>query len=167
MKGWALLGLLAAIACGGEPQPPSGADAAAPDAPREAPAEAPPPEAGPVMARTVTPEGEVLEAEYGREGHLPAGFPDDVPLYAPARPLSSMASAEHGTVVNLRSGDPADAVFGWYREHYAERGWTIEHESQSPARSTVVARKGNRVSSVVIQGVPGATQVLLVVAEDR
>lgn len=156
MKGWALLGLVAAIACGGEQRPAEGT-----------PAPEPPPPTGPVTARTVAPEDEVFEAEKGREGQLPTGFPDDVPLYANARPLSSMATAEHGTAVSLHSSDPADAVFAWYREHYAQQGWTIEHESQSGGRSTVVARKGNRVSSVVIQGVQGTTQVLLMVAEDR
>lgn len=32
---------------------------------------------------------------------------------------------------------------------------------------SVVARKGDRASSVVILGLPGATQLLLTIAEDR
>lgn len=137
MKRWALLGLVATIACGREERP--AAVAPAPEAPSAA----------------------------APEGRLPDDFPGDVPVYDDARPLSSMASAEQGTVVNLRSADPADAIFAWYRKRYPQQGWTIEYASETRARSTLVARKGNRVSSVVIQPVPGSTQVLLLVAEDR
>lgn len=108
-----------------------------------------------------------LAAETGREDQLPSGFPDDVPLYGGARPLSSVSAPEHGTIVNLRSADPPEQVFAWYRAHYAAQGWEIEKELAERGRHTVVARKGNRVSSVVVQAVPGATQALLAVAEDR
>jgi len=167
-----------ALACGGEepaapatapaPAPPA-AQAPAPDAEAGpgAPVEVTPQPSGTVVARTVTRDGEVFEAEYGRENQLPQDFPADVPLYGGAKPLSSMASPEHGTIVNLRSADPPEQVFDWYRAHYAEQGWEIEKELAERGRHTVVARKGNRVSSVVIMGVPGATQALLTVAEDR
>lgn len=166
-------GVAWAVACGGEErraaeQPaPSPAVAEAP-APARAPAAEPaatPPRAG--LVRTLTPDGKVFEAEYGRADQLPSDFPDDVPLYGGARPLSSLASPEHGTVVNLRSADPPEKLFAWYREHYARQGWTVEHADEARGRSTLVVRKGNRVSSVVIQGVPGATQALLTVGEDR
>jgi hypothetical protein len=161
---WASWGLVVALACGGEQRgaavPGDPAAAAAAEAPAAAPS-------GPVVARTIGPDGEVFEAEFGKADQLPSDFPDDVPLYGNARPMSSLASREHGTVVNLRSSDPPAQVFAWYRDHYAQQGWEIEHASEAHARSTVVARKGNRVSSVVIQGVPGMTQALLTVTEDR
>lgn len=162
-----------ALACSAEeqaPAPPAAPEAAAGEpataglpAAAEAPTAAP---SGPVVARTVTPSGEPFEAAYGKAGQLPTGFPADVPLYGNARPLSSMASATHGTVVNLRSDDRPQQLFAWYRDQYARQGWQIEIAREEDARSTLVARKGNRVSSVVIMGVPGATQALLTVAED-
>jgi len=170
--------LALALACSGEertaaaPAPEEPPAAEQPDeepAPAEAPetsaTPAPPP--GPVVARTVTPEGEVFEAEYGKADQLPTDFPDDVPLYGNARPMASMAAPGRGTIVNLRSSDPPADVFAWYQEQYLAQGWEIEHAKQEHARSTVVARKGNRVSSVVITAIPGATQALLTVAEDR
>ncbi|HSJ99518.1 MAG TPA: hypothetical protein VLC53_20745 [Myxococcota bacterium] len=170
-----LTALALVLACGSESrvaeapepaEPPAEAPAPAP-AEAEAPDAAPPAPSGPVVHRTVTPDGQVFEAEYGKADQLPSDFPDDVPLYANARPLASMASPSHGTVVNLRSADTPAQVFAWYQEHYAAQGWEIEQAREEHARSTLVARKGNRVSSVVIMGVPGATQALLSVAEDR
>ncbi len=169
--------LLFCLACGGDEALP--VDRQAAEAPRAAAAPAPdapdePPRVdveqrgdGTVIARTITPDGEVFEAEYGREGQLPSNFPDDVPLYGNAKPLSSMAAPAHGTVVNLRTADTPEQVFAWYRDHYAQQGWEIEQQIEDRGRSTILARKGNRVSSVVIMGVPGATQALLTVAEDR
>jgi hypothetical protein len=78
-----------------------------------------------------------------------------------------MSAPEHGAIVNLRSADPAEQVFAWYREQYAQQGWTVEVAKQERARSMVVARKGNRVSSVVITAIPGATQAVLSVLEER
>ena len=169
--------LLVSLACGGDDalpvEPPAAAEppaaeAPAPDAP-EAPVRVQVEERveGTVVGRTLTPDGEIFEAEYGREGHLPSNFPEDVPLYGNATPLSSMAAPAHGTVVNLRTADAPGQVFAWYQSHYAEQGWEIEQQLEERGRSTILARKGNRVSSIVITGVPGATQALLTVAEDR
>ena len=169
--------LALALACSSEERAAARASesppaAEAPDeepAPDEAPeaAAAPAPPPGPVVARTLTRKGEIFEAEYGKADQLPTDFPDDVPLYGNARPMASMAAPGRGTIVNLRSSDPPADVFAWYQEHYQAQGWEIEHAKQEHARSTVVARKGNRVSSVVITAIPGATQALLTVAEER
>lgn len=169
--------LLISLACGGEEAPP--ANPPEPTAPSAA-AEPTAGESeasgrvdveersdGTVVARTLTPDGEVFEAEYGRENQLPSNFPDDVPLYGNAKPLSSMSAPAHGTVVNLRTADAPEQVFDWYKARYAAQGWAIEKQLEERGRSTLVARKGNRVSSVVIMGVPGATQALLTIAEDR
>jgi hypothetical protein len=172
----AALALVVGLACGDDestdpppapPEVPTGAAEPTGEPDAEAPVAVEPQAEGTVVARTVTPDGTVFEAEYGREGQLPRDFPEDVPLYGNAKPLSSVATPEHGTVVNLRSSDAPEALFDWYRSRYVEQGWEIEHEKAERGRSTVVARKGNRVSSVVIMGVPGTTQALLTVAEDR
>jgi len=172
-----LVAVVLALACGGQDRcAAKGPIGPAAKLPAEAPAPAEEPDAaaaeptepsGPVVARTLTPDGEVFEAEYGKADQLPTDFPDDVPLYGNARPLSSMAAPSRGTVVNLRSSDTPAQMFAWYQEQYVAQGWEIEQAKEEHARSTLVARKGNRVSSVVILGVPGTTQALLTVAEDR
>ena len=169
--------LVIALACSREEAPPADPPAAdeppaaavpAPDTP-ETPARVEVEERsdGTVVGRTLTADGEVFEAEYGRKNQLPSNFPEDVPLYGNAEPLASMAAPAHGTVVNLRTADSPEQVFQWYQAHYAEQGWEIEQQLEERGRSTILARKGNRVSSIVIMGVPGATQALLTVAEDR
>lgn len=150
-----------------EPPAPEAAEAPAPPEPEPESAAAPAEPASPRITRTVMPDGQVFEAEFRKEGELPSDFPEDVPLYGNARPLSSMSSPQHGAIVNLRSADPPEDVFTWYRDHYAEEGWEIEVAKEERARRTIVARKGNRVSSVVITGLPGATQTILSVLEDR
>jgi len=137
--------LLACLACGGDDAGPG----------------------DPAAAGEPPADGEVYEAEYGRENQLPSNFPEDVPLYSDAEPVSSMSAPAHGTVVNLRTGDAPETVFAWYQTHYADKGWEIEQQIEERGRRTILARKGNRVSSVVIMGGPGATQALLTVAEDR
>lgn len=169
----AALALPLALACGGEaPKPPDPAPAPAADARPAPPAQAPPaantqePD-GTVVATVRGTDGRSFDAEFGKEGQLPRDFPADVPLYGEARPMSSMASVEHGTIVNLRSHDAPDRIFAWYKERYLASGWEIEHDSVERGRSLVAARKGNRLSSVSITGVPEFTQIMLTVTEDR
>jgi hypothetical protein len=166
----------AACGLGCEPAPPTERLA------EEAPAEAAQPEAAPeaepevtatttprgtVVAEARTPDGRVFEAEYGRRGELPTGFPDDVPLYAGGEPVGSFSAVEYGMVVNLHAQDPPERVYDWYREHFVAQGWTIEQELAKHSQHVVAARKGNRVASVVITGVPELTQILLSLGEDR
>ena len=122
---------------------------------------------GTVIAEARTPDGRVFQAEYGRRGALPTGFPDDVPLYAAGEPVGSFSAVEYGMVVNLHAQDPPDRVYDWYRERFEQQGWEIEQAIAKHSRHVVAARKGNRVASVVITGVPELTQILLTVGEDR
>jgi len=166
---------LLALACGAPAKPPAPAAAApgalaepaanatpAPDPPKEAAAPAPL-----RHGSTPTADGKTFEAEYGGESQLPSDFPNDVPIYAAAHPMSSMSSVTHGTIVNLRSTDPPDAVFDWYRAQMPAAGWEIEHEAGEHGRHLLGLRKGNRIASIVVTGVPEYTNILLTLREDR
>jgi len=142
--------------------------AVAPQAAAAAPApESPAPPPATRHGRTITPDGQVFEAEYGGESQLPTDFPGDVPIYAAAHPMSSMSSAGHGTIVNLRTSDPEEQVFDWYKEQMSAAGWKIESEASGRGRSLLGLRKGNRVASLVITGVPEFTSILLSLREDH
>ena len=171
-------GALVALACGAAdkppappPPPPPAPAPAEPAAPADPPAAAQPAEpATPPPLRqgkTVTADGEVFEAEYGGESQLPSNFPSDMPIYAAAHPMSSMSSVSHGTIVNLRSTDPPERVFDWYREQMPAAGWEIEHEAGERGRHLLALRKGNRIASIVITSVPEFTNILLTLREDR
>lgn len=164
---------LLALACSAPERaaaPPPAAEApppAAPAASAEAPAPAPALPTATRRGQTVTPDGQVFEAEYGGEAQLPSDFPDDVPIYGAAHPMSSMSSAGRGTIVNLRTAEPPERVFAWYKEQMPAAGWTIESESSERARDLLGLRKGNRVALLVITGVPEFTTILLSLREDR
>jgi len=168
------LGALLAMACSAPEQPaapttreaPSAVDAAKGPATPPAP-DNPAPPAATRRGKTITPDGQVFEAEYGGESQLPSDFPGDVPIYAAAQPMSSMSSVGHGTIVNLRTSDPADRVFDWYKEQMPAAGWKIESEASGRGRSLLGLRKGNRVASLVITGVPEFTSILLSLREDH
>ena len=167
-------GALLAIACSASERPaasttretPSAVDAPQAVAAEPTPASPPSPPAT-RRGKTITPDGQVFEAEYGGESQLPTDFPGDVPIYAAAHPMSSMSSVGHGTIVNLRTTDPAERVFDWYREQMPAAGWKIESEASERGRSLLGLRKGNRVASLVITGVPEFTSILLSLRDDR
>jgi len=169
-------GALVALSCSAPeraaaPAPPETAPSATPPAAAEVPAppDAPPaaPPTGTRHGRTVTADGRVFEAEYGGESQLPSNFPTDVPIYAAAQPMSSMSSAGHGTIVNLRTRVAPDLVFDWYKEQMPAAGWTIESEMNENGRGLLGLRKGNRVASLVITGAPDSTTILLSLRDDH
>jgi hypothetical protein len=182
---WSLaVGLGLALACGARDEPaatraseppapaaaapaPAAPVAAAASAAPEADAAAPPARSTTRRARTVTASGEVFEAEYGGESQLPSDFPNDVPIYAAAHPMSSMSSASHGTIVNLRSNDAPERVFDWYKEQMPAAGWRVESEGGGSNRYLLTLRKGDRVASLVIASVPEFTSVLLTLRTER
>ena len=172
-------GALLALACSASERSaaPPAAEAPAATAPQAAIAapeafEAPAPTSAPSppatrRGRTITADGQVFEAEYGGESQLPTDFPNDVPIYGAASPMSSMSSVGHGTIVNLRTADSPESVFDWYKEQMPAAGWKIESESSERGRSLLGLRKGNRVASLVITGVPEFTSILLSLRDDR
>jgi len=91
----------------------------------------------------------------------------DVPLYGPARPISSMASPARGTIVNLRSDDAPEQVSAWYGTELAARGWELEKQSGAAGTHLVTARKGGRKATVLITSGAQGTQILITVLEDR
>jgi len=166
------LGALIAMACSAPDQSAAPTTREAPraaEAPQAAAATPAPESPAPTTrhGKTITPDGQVFEAEYGGESQLPSDFPGDVPIYAAAHPMSSMSSTGHGTIVNLRTSDPAEQVFDWYKEQMPAAGWKIESEASGRGRSLLGLRKGNRVASLVITGVPDFTSILLSLREDH
>jgi len=104
----------------------------------------------------------------------PTGLPDDLPLYAGAVPVSSMASPGKGTVVNLRSADAPELVFEWYRAELPKHGWTLDKQNGAGDQHLITARKDGRKASLLISArksadaaAPGETQVLLIVSEEH
>lgn len=159
--------LLLVLFCGcgrDETPPPADVPAAAPAA-QTAPVE-PAPELPPVVIQAETADGQKVESWYTGEQQAPAGLPDDLPLYERAIPISSMATQDRGTIVNLRSEDPAEPIFGWYQAELPKHGWLVEKQSGAGGQRLITARKGSRKATVLVTTGPNGTQLLLTVLED-
>ena len=120
-----------------------------------------------VPARALIPDAPKGESQYTGEDQAPAGLPEVLPLYAQAIPISSMASPERGTIVNLRSADPAEQIFGWYAGRDAEARLDVEKQSGAGVQHLVTALKGARKATVLITTGPNGSQILLTVLEEH
>jgi hypothetical protein len=160
----AALLLICLLGCGRDEAPPPIAPPPAPE--RAAPAEVPPP-AAPVVIPAQAPDGTKVESQYTGEQQEPAGLPEDLPLYAGAIPISSMASPARGTIVNLRTTDPAASVFGWYQAELPKHGWIVERQSGAGGQHLVTAVKAGRKVTVLITTGAAGTQLLLTVLENH
>lgn len=149
-------GAVLAVGCNRESNAPLPAMPAAAEMQQLAPA-----------AEAPAPAGESGGAEFSGASELPANLAQDVPLYAPALPISSMTSEGHGTIVNLRSDDAAALISAWYGTELPAHGWELEKQSGAAGSHLVIARKAGRKATVLITGGPQGSQILLTVLEER
>ncbi len=140
----------------------SGAPLPAPSAAAETQEPAPAAE-----APTPAPAREAGEATFSGDAEPPANLAQDVPLYVPALPVSSMTSAGHGTIVNLRSDDAAERISAWYGSELPARGWELDKQSGAAGSYLIIAHKDGRKATVLITGGPQGSQILLTVLEER
>jgi hypothetical protein len=144
----AFLATSVTFACGGDetPAPPALTPPTA-----EAPASTPGPAVPPVRDAVA----------------LPKDFPEDVPTYPGATSVVSSSVPEEGTLVSFESQDTAEAVFEFYRNQLVERGWAVEGEMSSADQRMLIAGKGPRKTSVLVEGSEGATtHVTLTLTDD-
>jgi hypothetical protein len=95
----------------------------------------------------------------------PAGLSDDVPLFPDATTIGSMTSPTRGTIVNLNSPEPADAIFAWYLDELAKRGWRLDKQSTTTFSHLVTATKDARRATILIKTGPAGTAILITVAQ--
>ncbi|RIL00869.1 MAG: hypothetical protein DCC71_18350 [Proteobacteria bacterium] len=155
--------LAASVACSPDtpspPPPPPDAGAGAEPAP-DAPPDLPAPPPGPALEPKP-------DARFSGKEQPPAGLPDDVPLYAPATPLGSMASPSRGTIVNLQTSDASAAVFDWYRDELGQRGWILDKQTAAGTQHLLTATKQGRKVSILIRSlVQGSTMILITVSQE-
>jgi hypothetical protein len=116
---------------------------------------------GPAPEETA-PTGAKLAAEPAAT--LPAGFPEDVPVYPGARQTGSLAATGKGMVVTFQSLDAPQEVLTFYRAQLAEQGWSISGEASILGQGALSGTKGDRTAAVVIVGGAGGTQIIVTAA---
>ncbi len=155
--GWFALGLAAAFAsgCGGGPEPATPSEEAG--APEAAAAAG---EGGRIEFRGEG--GETFTLDLERPVELPADYPEDVPRFPGATPvMANSAPGEGSLVVMLEAETPADEVFAFYRQGFAEAGWKIAREVQVAGQHILLARKQDREANLIVGGHGERSQIAL------
>jgi hypothetical protein len=84
---------------------------------------------------------------------LPDAFPREVPL-PPGGTVTEAGASSDDQAVNahaaLTTQQEAAALFGWYKQAFADAGWTIESEGQSGTSRQLRAVKGEAAVDVTV-----------------
>ncbi|MCZ6464767.1 MAG: hypothetical protein O7A09_10570 [Proteobacteria bacterium] len=95
------------------------------------------------------------EREITPRAEIPEDFPRDVPTYrgepgSDVRVVASLSQAGRGQMVTLRSSDPPEQIFAYYKDELAEDGWVVESELERPRHRMLTTSKGDRQVSLSI-----------------
>lgn len=134
----------------------------------------PPPDAAqqqtepePVTEAPMLPPVEIPEPDTAFSGpsEPPAGLSEDVPLFPDATTIGSMTSPTRGTIVNLSSSEPIDAIFAWYQQELPRRGWLLAKQNATAFSRLLTATQDARKATVLIKTGPSGTTILITVAQ--
>jgi hypothetical protein len=119
------------------------------------------------MKMTGTSEGEKFSVTTGEATEIPKDFPEDVPLYQPARAVSAVVVAG-GYSVTLTTPDAVDKVAANYKAQMTAQGWA-EQASMNMGGQTVLVygKEEGRVVNIAVMPVEGATTITVTVATEQ
>ena len=119
------------------------------------------------MKMTGTSEGEKFSVTTGEATEIPKDFPEDVPLYQPARAVSAVVVAG-GYSVTLTTPDAVDKVAANYKVQMTAQGWA-EQTSMNMGGQTVLVygKEEGRVVNIAVMPVEGATTITVTVATEQ
>ncbi|MDR3686197.1 MAG: hypothetical protein P4L93_04480 [Coriobacteriia bacterium] len=88
------------------------------------------------------------------ENKLPDGLPSYMPAYSGTIKSSSAIATDKGTnfTFSVITGDPAQTVVDWYKQKFAENGWTVTGTIMNGDQGMVSAKKGETDNAVVTIG---------------
>lgn len=107
------------------------------------------------------------QGTYTTTDKLPSDFPSDVPVYAGAKILGSVASAgasEGGYFVTMETSASLNDVIAWYRNEVKGKGWTVVTDANINGSLMLSATKDSRALSVTVTEEDGKTAIGLAVA---
>ncbi len=106
---------------------------------------------------------ETEEGTFETGGSVPAGWPEDVPVYAGAdvqySGTSNPQTGEAGLVLILLSTDDPATITDFYETSLTAAGWTMQGTLQNAGTSIFSAVKDNRTVGMSITGAEGATTI--------
>lgn len=116
----------------------------------------------------ITIEGKEGKFQASGEGGLalPDGFPKDIPVY-PGSTVTMSVDVKDGMQVMLKTADPANKVFDFYKENLKSGGWAIETSVNTEANSTVVGKKDKRTAMVMANRESKGATIMLTVQTEK
>ena len=119
------------------------------------------------MKVTGATEGEKFSVTTGDATQIPKDFPEDVPLYQPAKAVGAL-EVTSGYSVTLTTPDPVDKVAASYKEQMISQGWA-EQASMNMGGQTVLVygKEGGRVTNIAVMPVEGETTITVTVATEQ
>ncbi len=99
-----------------------------------------------------------VTAQAGSNLSVPAGFPDDVPLYPQLKLISANQMPGMAMMIQGQTPDAPDKVSAFYSSQMVTNGWTVDASQDSAALRVLQFKKGERMAGVmVIPGQAGTT----------
>ena len=103
-----------------------------------------------------------LAAQGGSNLAVPAGFPDDIPMYPQLNIFAASQLPSDGFTVQGQTSDSVEQVAEFYVARMTSSGWTHEPPAQqAPTMRMVPFKKGNRTASISLISGQGTTVQLM------
>lgn len=125
-----------------------------------------------INSRDGTVHVETSEGTYDAGSNtLPTDWPSDAPTY-PGAEIQYSASmnpttGKQGAMVVLQTSESAEKVLAYYKTQLQSQGWSIEGTMSAGGSTTLAAKKGERVLSLIVSDAEGKTAVTLAVGEEQ
>lgn len=119
------------------------------------------------MKMTGTSEGEKFSVTTGEATEIPKDFPEDVPLYQPARAVSAVVVAG-GYSVTLTTPNAVDKVAANYKAQMTAQGWAEQATMNMGGQTVLVyGKEEGRVVNIAVMPAEGATTITVTVATEQ
>jgi hypothetical protein len=118
------------------------------------------------MKVTGATEGEKFTVTTGDATEIPKDFPEDVPLYQPAKAMGALEVAD-GYSVTLTTPDPVDKVAANYKEQMTSHGWAEQATMNMGGQTILVYGKDERVTNIAVMPMEGETTITVTVATEE
>lgn len=105
----------------------------------------------------------------GEDLKLPDNFPSDVPVYSPAKVVTTSTTGTAGFYATLTSPDGFSAISDYYNAQLVAEGWTIDNTSSfngGGQSTTYITTKENRTLDVGIYKYEDSSEVTITITTD-
>jgi len=119
--------------------------------------------AGEIKVKTA--EGEELDVAYGKDS-LVAGFPKEIPIYAPSHVTMSQLLKDNNAMATLSTPDGPAKVVQFYKNSMTANGWSMEGEMSMGGITVLQGKKGSQMLNVSVAETESETTIALALTQE-